>query len=98
MKLSQFQGLFGKPVRHMSLLQPKPHAQKFAGQCCSTSSRVCCTGMITPLMLRACCCQVVLYFYPADASPGCTKQANAFKESISAFKKAGSVGAACHSM
>mmetsp|Transcript_10157 Transcript_10157/g.30500 ORF Transcript_10157/g.30500 Transcript_10157/m.30500 type:complete len:195 (+) Transcript_10157:102-686(+) len=32
---------------------------------------------------------VVLYFYPSDASPGCTKQANAFKDSISAFKKAG---------
>lgn len=32
---------------------------------------------------------VVLYFYPADDSPGCTKQANAFKASISAFKKAG---------
>ena len=44
-KLSQFQGIFGKPV--------------------------------------------VLYFFPAAASPGCTKQANAFKESISAFKKTG---------
>lgn len=34
---------------------------------------------------------VVLYFYPSDDSPGCTKQANAFKSSISAFKKAGAV-------
>lgn len=32
---------------------------------------------------------VVLYFYPSDASPGCTKQAKAFKDSISKFKAAG---------
>jgi peroxiredoxin Q/BCP len=44
-KLSKYQGLFGKPV--------------------------------------------VLYFYPSDDSPGCTKQAKAFKQSISDFKKAG---------
>ncbi|KAK9795237.1 hypothetical protein WJX73_009861 [Symbiochloris irregularis] len=46
-KLSSFQGLFGKPV--------------------------------------------VLYFYPADNSSGCTKQANAFKTSAGAFSKAGAV-------
>ncbi|EIE24468.1 alkyl hydroperoxide reductase/ thiol specific antioxidant/ Mal allergen [Coccomyxa subellipsoidea C-169] len=32
---------------------------------------------------------VVLYFYPADASPGCTKQAKAFTDAIGEFKKAG---------
>lgn len=48
MKLSSFQGIFGKPV--------------------------------------------VLYFYPADGTPGCTKQAQAFKDSIAAFKKAGAEG------
>lgn len=32
---------------------------------------------------------VVLYFYPSDGSPGCTKQANAFKDNISALKSAG---------
>ena len=37
--------------------------------------------------------QVVLYFYPADGSPGCTKQAAAFKQNYDAFKKAGAVGA-----
>ena len=30
---------------------------------------------------------VVLYFYPADGTPGCTKQAQALKESFSEFKK-----------
>ena len=48
-KLSSFQGLFGKPV--------------------------------------------VVYFYPSDGSPGCTKQANAFKSSISSFKSKGAEGA-----
>ena len=33
------------------------------------------------------------YMYPSDDSPGCTKQANAFKDNISAFKKAGAEGA-----
>jgi len=36
---------------------------------------------------------VVVYFYPSDGSPGCTKQANAFKDSISAFKSKGAEGA-----
>lgn len=36
--------------------------------------------------------QVVLYFYPSDGSPGCTKQAAAFTENFDAFKKAGAVG------
>ncbi|CAL8467480.1 g7018 [Coccomyxa elongata] len=44
-KLSSFQGIFGKPV--------------------------------------------VLYFYPADGSPGCTRQAKAFKDAIGEFKRAG---------
>ena len=34
----------------------------------------------------------MLYFYPSDGSPGCTKQAAAFTESFGAFKKAGAVG------
>lgn len=32
---------------------------------------------------------VVLYFYPADESPGCTKEACAFRDSYEKFKKAG---------
>ncbi|CAN0839515.1 Peroxiredoxin Q, chloroplastic [Linum grandiflorum] len=32
---------------------------------------------------------VVLYFYPADESPSCTKQACAFRDSYEKFKKAG---------
>lgn len=32
---------------------------------------------------------LVLYFYPKDDTPGCTKEAIAFSEHISAFKKAG---------
>ncbi|XP_059318421.1 peroxiredoxin Q, chloroplastic-like [Lycium ferocissimum] len=32
---------------------------------------------------------VVLYFYPADESPGCTKQACSFRDSYEKFKKAG---------
>lgn len=32
---------------------------------------------------------VVLYFYPSDDSPGCTKQASAFKSAFGLFKKAG---------
>ncbi|MQI72014.1 peroxiredoxin, partial [Escherichia coli] len=30
---------------------------------------------------------VVVYFYPADESPGCTKQACAFRDSYEKFKK-----------
>lgn len=32
---------------------------------------------------------LVLYFYPKDDTPGCTKEAIAFTENIKAFKKAG---------
>lgn len=32
---------------------------------------------------------VVIYFYPADETPGCTKQACAFRDSYEKFKKAG---------
>nr|ACJ84201.1 unknown [Medicago truncatula] len=32
---------------------------------------------------------VVAYFYPADETPGCTKQACAFRDSYEKFKKAG---------
>ena len=32
---------------------------------------------------------LVLYFYPKDDTPGCTKEAIAFSEHIKAFKKAG---------
>lgn len=33
--------------------------------------------------------KVVLYFYPKDDTPGCTKQAIAFSEQLSAFDQAG---------
>ncbi|MEM6414506.1 MAG: thioredoxin-dependent thiol peroxidase [Pseudomonadota bacterium] len=33
--------------------------------------------------------KLVLYFYPKDDTPGCTKQAIAFTENIDAFEKAG---------
>ncbi|GAA0142187.1 hypothetical protein Leryth_010258 [Lithospermum erythrorhizon] len=32
---------------------------------------------------------VVIYFYPADETPGCTRQACAFRDSYEKFKKAG---------
>lgn len=32
---------------------------------------------------------VVLYFYPKDETPGCTKQACAFRDSFAAFREAG---------
>ncbi|KAJ8543376.1 hypothetical protein K7X08_005899 [Anisodus acutangulus] len=32
---------------------------------------------------------IVVYFYPADETPGCTKQACAFRDSYEKFKKAG---------
>eukprot|EP00249_Psilotum_nudum_P012727 c23945_g1_i1 orf=223-879(+) len=32
---------------------------------------------------------IVLYFYPADETPGCTKEACAFRDSYEKFKKAG---------
>lgn len=35
--------------------------------------------------------KVVLYFYPKDDTPGCTKQAIAFSEDIAKFKRAGTV-------
>ena len=34
---------------------------------------------------------LVLYFYPKDDTPGCTKEAIAFTEHLAAFKKAGAV-------
>lgn len=34
---------------------------------------------------------VVVYFYPKDNTPGCTKEAIAFSEQIDAFKAAGAV-------
>ncbi|KAK7265479.1 hypothetical protein RJT34_33099 [Clitoria ternatea] len=34
---------------------------------------------------------IVVYFYPADETPGCTKQACAFRDSYEKFKKAGAV-------
>jgi peroxiredoxin Q/BCP len=34
---------------------------------------------------------VVLFFYPADATPGCTKEACAFRDSYSDFLAAGAV-------
>lgn len=35
--------------------------------------------------------KVVLYFYPRDDTPGCTKEAIAFTEDIAKFKRAGAV-------
>ena len=34
---------------------------------------------------------VVLYFYPKDDTPGCTKEAIAFSEDLAKFKRAGAV-------
>jgi peroxiredoxin Q/BCP len=34
---------------------------------------------------------VVLYFYPKDETPGCTKEACAFRDSFAAFNKKGAV-------
>src|ERR1035438_10469224 len=34
---------------------------------------------------------VVLYFYPRDDTPGCTKEACAFRDHFAEFKKAGAV-------
>jgi peroxiredoxin Q/BCP len=34
---------------------------------------------------------VVLYFYPKDDTPGCTKEACAFRDDFAAFKKKGAV-------
>jgi thioredoxin-dependent peroxiredoxin len=34
---------------------------------------------------------VVLYFYPRDDTPGCTKEACAFRDAYAKFKKAGAV-------
>ena len=34
---------------------------------------------------------VILYFYPKDDTPGCTKQACAFRDDFAAFKKKGAV-------
>ncbi|MDP1768408.1 MAG: thioredoxin-dependent thiol peroxidase [Nitrospirota bacterium] len=35
--------------------------------------------------------QVVLYFYPKDDTPGCTKESCAFRDAITPIKKAGAV-------
>lgn len=35
--------------------------------------------------------KIVLYFYPKDDTPGCTKEAVAFSEDIAKFKRAGAV-------
>ena len=34
---------------------------------------------------------VILYFYPRDDTPGCTKEACAFRDEFAAFKKKGAV-------
>ena len=34
---------------------------------------------------------VILYFYPKDKTPGCTKEACAFRDEFAAFKKKGAV-------
>ena len=34
---------------------------------------------------------VILYFYPRDSTPGCTKEACAFRDEFAAFKKRGAV-------
>src|SRR6478736_9331007 len=34
---------------------------------------------------------VILYFYPKDDTPGCTKEACAFRDDFAAFKKKGAV-------
>src|SRR5574337_606239 len=34
---------------------------------------------------------VILYFYPRDNTPGCTKEACAFRDEFAAFKKCGAV-------
>src|SRR5438128_12383019 len=34
---------------------------------------------------------VILYFYPRDNTPGCTKEACAFRDEFAAFKKNGAV-------
>ncbi len=36
--------------------------------------------------------RVVLYFYPRDNTPGCTKEACAFEKKAPDFKKANAVG------
>ena len=35
--------------------------------------------------------QVVLYFYPKDATPGCTKEACGFRDSITAIERANTI-------
>ena len=35
--------------------------------------------------------KIVLYFYPKDNTPGCTKEACSFQENLSALKKKGAV-------
>ena len=34
---------------------------------------------------------VILYFYPKDDTPGCTKEACAFRDNFAAFKQKGAV-------
>ena len=43
--------------------------------------------------------QIVLYFYPKDDTPGCTKEACSFRDELSAFTKANAVvlGVSCDS-
>ena len=35
--------------------------------------------------------KVVLYFYPKDSTPGCTRQAQAFRDAFAQFVEAGAV-------
>eukprot|EP00793_Prasinoderma_coloniale_P001109 PRCOL_00006100-RA len=43
------------------------------------------SGLQLPLIGKP----VVLFFYPSDGSPGCTKEAGAFRDAIGEFKAAG---------
>ena len=50
------------------------------------------TGQKTPLSLKQLKGQkVVLYFYPKDATPGCTQEGHDFSKLITRFKKCGAV-------
>jgi peroxiredoxin Q/BCP len=50
------------------------------------------TGTGTPVSLKSLTGkQVVLYFYPKDDTPGCTREACGFRDSMKALDKAGAV-------
>lgn len=70
------------PAKIQLKLKEGDPAPPFAAE--STDGQICCLG---DLQGRS----VILYFYPKDDTPGCTKEACGFRDTYAAIQRAGAV-------